>query len=93
MSTWECNTCLGRFQDPQPDGALYFHVCPWLALIAPGPLKPRPDAVNENLELDSAGAAIGPKQPGLGRRELAGAELGAYLETLGRPPAPPAAPG
>jgi hypothetical protein len=25
---YECNACKGRYEDPQPDGARYFHACP-----------------------------------------------------------------
>lgn len=29
MPAYQCNACGGKFVDPQPGGARYFHVCPW----------------------------------------------------------------
>lgn len=93
MTLWECNTCRGRFMDPLPDGFAYYHACPWPEPTKSGPLTPRPNFVDENLDLDLVTLTARPKSPGLGRREIAGAELDSYLETLGRSPAPPANPG
>lgn len=28
MTTWKCNSCGGQYQDSQPNGGAYFHVCP-----------------------------------------------------------------
>jgi ssDNA-binding Zn-finger/Zn-ribbon topoisomerase 1 len=28
MTKYRCNTCGGEYDDVQPDGTLYFHVCP-----------------------------------------------------------------
>lgn len=33
MALKRCNTCLGEYHDPQPDGATYFHVCPLVTII------------------------------------------------------------
>ncbi|TAL44756.1 MAG: hypothetical protein EPN91_03745 [Salinibacterium sp.] len=32
MARFRCPTCLGVYIDPQPEGSLYFHVCPPLSL-------------------------------------------------------------
>lgn len=60
MSFQKCNACGGVYQDPQPDGSAYFHVCPEVVNQAfqpdpakpnfdPRPTVPRPDGRDENI--------------------------------------------
>ncbi len=88
MSYYRCLGCRGVYEDPQPDGSLYFHVCPPASIDFRGRLQHRPEHRDENLVFDEAGHNRGPKRDRVGRHQLAGTELDAHLAVLDRPPAP-----
>lgn len=47
MIKYQCNTCLGEYNDTNPDGLAYYHACP-PELIAEDTYAERKDKRDEN---------------------------------------------
>ena len=68
----KCNTCLGVYNQVNPDGTLYFHAC------APASAQPgqyatqQVNARNENIQYSPAGVAVNVIAPGTGVTVLGG---------------------
>jgi len=67
MSVYECLSCRGVYQDPQPDGSSYYHRCPPLSTDPRGGAVERPDMRDETLVFGNEGEASRLKAPGRGR--------------------------
>jgi hypothetical protein len=72
---FECRACGGRYNDTQPDGTPYEHVCGPLPQSKKKPQGERPNKRDENVAVDKRGHLQGIRSVGLGVTCLTDARL------------------
>ncbi len=63
---FECRACGGRYNDRQPDGTLYEHVCGPTTARKKTPAAERPNKRDENVDAHQSGRILGIKSAGDG---------------------------